>query len=284
MALGAIPNANNAGFPDDPPTMNCRYVYRPPFDVPDKERKFGNLTLTYATQIHACIVEIDPETGVTEVVDYAAVDDCGVRINPQIVEGQVMGATAHAIGAALWESFVYDEDGNLLTPNFYDYHVPHTLDMPPLKTGAIESPSPFTPLGTKGMGEGGGGGIHCICAGIQDALRAAGGAIVTDSHNPYHRVWEMLSHPERDLHLRLPVTLVPDLEPLHTRHQPRHLSRIVDHTPDHLPRSVELLRPVHVHLKPPGCDRPAGTPARRPRRYRERRAQTEPCSFRISAT
>ena len=124
MALGAIPNANNAGFPEDPPTMNRRFVYRPPFQVPDKEKKFGNLTLTYATQIHACVVEIDPETGVTEVVDYAAVDDCGVRINPQIVEGQVMGATAHAIGAALWESFVYDEDGNLLTPNFYDYHVP----------------------------------------------------------------------------------------------------------------------------------------------------------------
>ena len=99
-----------------------------------------------------------------------------MRINPQIVEGQVHGATAHAIGAALHEDFVYDEDGQLLTSNFYDYHVPHALDMPPLKTGAIESPSPFTPLGTKGMGEGGGGGIHCICAAIQDALRAAGQA------------------------------------------------------------------------------------------------------------
>ena len=137
MALGAIPNANNAGFPDDPPTMNCRYVYRPPFEVPDKERKFGNLTLTYATQIHACVVEIDPETGVTEVVDYAAVDDCGVRINPQIVEGQVMGATAHAIGAALWESFVYDEDGNLLTPNFYDYHVPARARHAPAEDGRV---------------------------------------------------------------------------------------------------------------------------------------------------
>ena len=197
MALGAIVNANNAGFAEDPPTLNCRYVYRPPFDVPDLERKFGNLTLTYATQIHACVVEIDRETGVTEVVDYAAVDDCGVRINPRIVEGQVMGATAHAIGAALWETFAYDEDGNLLTPNFYDYHVPHALDMPPLQTGAIESPSPFTPLGTKGMGEGGGGGIHCICAAIQDALRAVGAPIVTDSHNPYHRVWELIRHPER---------------------------------------------------------------------------------------
>jgi len=196
MALGAIVNMNNAGFPEDPPTLNCRYVYRPPFELPDLERKFGNLTLTYATQIHACVVEIDRETGVTEIVDYAAVDDCGTRINPRIVEGQVMGATAHAIGAALWETFAYDDEGNLLTPNFYDYHVPHALDMPPLKTAAIESPSPFTPLGTKGMGEGGGGGIHCICAAIQDALRAAGGAIVSDSHNPYHRVWELLRDPE----------------------------------------------------------------------------------------
>ncbi len=196
MALGAIVNANNAGFPEDPPTLNCRFVYRPPFDVPDKERKFGKLTLTYSMQIHACVLEIDPETGVYEIVDYAAVDDCGVRINPQIVEGQVMGATAHAIGAAIWETFAYDAEGNLLTPNFYDYHVPHALDMPPLKTAAIESPSPFTPLGTKGMGEGGGGGIHCICAAIQDALRAAGKPIVSDSHNPYHRVWELLQHPE----------------------------------------------------------------------------------------
>jgi 2-furoyl-CoA dehydrogenase large subunit len=122
--------------------------------MPDFERKFGNLTLTYAAQVHAVVVEVDPETGVYEVVDYAAVDDCGVRINPQIVEGQVMGATAQALGAATHETFTYDEDGNLLTPNFYDYHVPHALDMPPLKTGNIESPSPFTSMGTKGMGEG----------------------------------------------------------------------------------------------------------------------------------
>ncbi len=199
MALGAIVNANNAFLPPDfNPTLNL--PLRLPAVLrawPTRRRKFGNLTLTYATQIHACVVEIDPETGEVEIVDYAAVDDCGTRINPQIVEGQVHGATAHAIGAALHETFAYDEDGNLLTPNFYDYHVPHALDMPPLKTGAIESPSPFTPLGAKGMGEGGGGGIHCICAALQDALRASGGAIVTTSHNPYHRVWEMLRHPER---------------------------------------------------------------------------------------
>jgi CO/xanthine dehydrogenase Mo-binding subunit len=197
MALGAIVNANNAFLPPDfNPTLNHRYVCRPYFGVVDKEKKTGQLTLTYALQIHAAVVEVDRETGEVDVVDYAAVDDCGIRINPQIVEGQVHGATAHAIGAALHEEFVYDEDGTLLTANFYDYHVPHALDMPPLKTGAMESPSPVAPLGAKGMGEGGGGGIHCICAAIQDALRPAGKPIVYDSCNPAHRVWSMLQDPE----------------------------------------------------------------------------------------
>ena len=105
----------------------------PPFELPDLERKYGNLTLTYATQVHVAVVEVDPETGVYEIVDYAAVDDCGTRIHPQIVEGQVMGALAHGIGAATHETFTYDEEGNLLTPNFYDYHVPHAMDVPPLE-------------------------------------------------------------------------------------------------------------------------------------------------------
>src|SRR5213076_596338 len=90
MALGAIVNANNAGLPEDlDVTLNCRYVYRPPFELPDLERKFGNLTLTYAAQVHAALVEVDPETGVYDIVEYVAVDDCGKRINPQVVEGQV---------------------------------------------------------------------------------------------------------------------------------------------------------------------------------------------------
>ena len=208
MALGAIVNANNAGLPPETEdiTMNCRFVYRPPFEVPDVERKYGNLTLTYATQIHACVVEIDRETGEVEVVDYAAVDDCGTRINPKIVEGQVLGATVHGIGAALWEVYAYDENGSLLTANFYDYHVPHALDLPELKTASIESPSPFTPLGAKGMGEGGGASIHAICAAIQDALRGAGGGIVTDSHNPPERVYRLLEQPDES---RGRVTVTP---------------------------------------------------------------------------
>ncbi|HSP72826.1 MAG TPA: xanthine dehydrogenase family protein molybdopterin-binding subunit [Gaiellaceae bacterium] len=195
MAVGAIVNANNATLPLDvrDVTLNSRFVYVPPFDIPDVERKYGNLTLTYAAQVHVAVVEVDPETGVYDIVDYAAVDDCGTRIHPQIVEGQVMGATAHGLGAATHETFTYDADGNLLTPNFYDYHVPHAMDVPPLKTGYIESPSPFSDLGTKGMGEGGGAAIHAVCAALQDALP---GAVVYDSCNPYHRVWELLSDPE----------------------------------------------------------------------------------------
>ena len=100
-----------------------------------------------------------------------------------------------AIGAATHETFTYDDEGNLLTPNFYDYHVPHAMDVPPLKTAAIESPSPFTPLGTKGMGEGGGAAIHAICAALQDALKAAGAPIVYDSCNPPARVWELIQDP-----------------------------------------------------------------------------------------
>ena len=70
------------------------------------------------------------------------------------------------------------------------------MDMPPLRTGYIESPSPFTALGTKGMGEGGGAGIHAVCAALQDALKDRGRPVVYDSFNPYRRVWELLTDPE----------------------------------------------------------------------------------------
>ncbi len=155
MALGAIVNANNAFLPPDfNPTLNHRFVYRPYFGMVDTEKKTGKLTLTYATQIHACVVEVDRETGVVEIVDYAAVDDCGTRIHPQIVEGQVHGATVHAIGAALYEDFVYDEDGQLLTSNFYDYHVPHALDVPSLKTGRDRVAVPVLAARREGDGRG----------------------------------------------------------------------------------------------------------------------------------
>ena len=79
--------------------------------------------------------------------------------------------------------------------------MPHALDMPPLKTGYVESPSPFTPLGAKGMGEGGGAGIHAVCAALQDALKSQGGPIVWRSCNPYYRVWRYLQDPDESRNL-----------------------------------------------------------------------------------
>ncbi len=194
IGLANMIYTNNAELPTEVAeriSLNCRHVYVPPFDPPDPDRKYGNLTLTYASQIHAAVVEVDTETGKVEVLDYAAVDDCGVRINPQIVEGQVHGAAAHGIAAALREEMRYDEDGQLLNANFLYYHAPSAAEMPHIKTDYVESPSPFTGTGAKGMGEGGGAPLHAICSAIQDAL-GSDVPVVADSFNPPERVYRLL--------------------------------------------------------------------------------------------
>ena len=140
--------------------------------------------------MHVAVIEVDPETGVYEVVDYAAVDDCGTRIHPQIVEGQVMGATAHGLGAATHERFAYDEDGNLLTPNFYDYHVPHALDMPPLKAATSSRRRRSRRSGRRAWARAAAPRSTRSAPRCRTRCKVAGGAIVTDSCNPYHRVWE----------------------------------------------------------------------------------------------
>ena len=196
IGIANLVYTNNAVLPYELATsvsLTCRYVYVAPFDVPDTEKKYGNLTLTYSTQTHAAVVQIDEETGKIELLDYAVVDDCGKRLNPMLVEGQVHGATAHGIGAALRETFEYDEDGQLLNNNFLFYHPPTAVDVPHIKTGSIESPSPFSGTGAKGMGEGGGAPLHAICAAIQDALDPEM-PIVNDSHNPPERVYNMLRY------------------------------------------------------------------------------------------
>jgi 2-furoyl-CoA dehydrogenase large subunit len=183
-ALANLVNVNNAGMPEElwDVTLNCRHVYHAPFNVPDVKRKFGNLTLTYAAQIHVAIVEVDRETYQPKILAYACVDDCGRAINPRIVEGQVHGCTAHGIGAALMENCAYDPDGNMLASTFSDYTPITSMNMPDLLYGHIESPSPFTLNGAKGMGEGGAAPVHTMCAALQDALYPSG-VIIEDSHN-----------------------------------------------------------------------------------------------------
>jgi 2-furoyl-CoA dehydrogenase large subunit len=182
--MSNLVNNNNAVLDESlgDVTLNVRHVYRPPFNVPDTEKKFGNLTLTYAAQLHIAVVEVDRETYHPKILAYAAVDDCGTVINPQIAAGQVHGATAHGIGAAIMETFQYDEVGNLLTNTFSDYCPITSMNIPDIAYGNTESPSPFSYSGAKGMGEGGGGPLHTMSAAIQDALYSEG-VIVNDSHN-----------------------------------------------------------------------------------------------------
>jgi 2-furoyl-CoA dehydrogenase large subunit len=182
--LANLVNVNNAGMPEGlwDITLNCRHVFHADFQIPDVKRKYGNLTLTYAAQVHAAVVEVDRETFQPKILAYACVDDCGKAINPRIVEGQVHGAAAHGVGAALLEDCRYDSDGNLLTATFSDYTPITAMNIPDFLYGHTKSPSPFTLNGAKGMGEGGAAPVHTICAALQDALYPSG-VIIDDSHN-----------------------------------------------------------------------------------------------------
>jgi len=182
--LANIVNVNSAVLPSElyELTLNCRYIWRAPFKVPDKQKKYGSLTLTYASQLHIAVVEIERDAFIPRILDYVAVDDCGTVINPPIVEGQVYGATAHGIGAALMENCVYDAVGNMLTSTFSDYTPITAMNMPKVKYDHIETPSPHSYSGAKGMGEGGAAPIHTISAALQDALFASG-IMIDDSFN-----------------------------------------------------------------------------------------------------
>ncbi len=195
---------NNAVLPADfeDITLNCRYVYRAPFQVPDVEKKYGNLTLTYSAQLHIAVIEVDRESYRPKILAYATVEDCGRAFNPMIVEGQVHGATAHGIGAALMESCVYDKEGTMLTSTFSDYTPITVMNMPDLIYGSIESPSPFTFNGAKGMGEGGAAPVHTVCAALQDALEPTG-IIISDSHNNAESLFQALQHRDAGMKVRV---------------------------------------------------------------------------------
>jgi aerobic carbon-monoxide dehydrogenase large subunit len=134
--------------------------------------------MRYATVSNAChiaIVEVVPETGEVELLDYVVVHDCGTIINPMIVEGQVHGGVAQGLAGALYEQVVYDEQGQLLTGSLLDYPVPTAREIPTIRTDHLESPDPTLPGGFKGMGEGGTiGAPAAVANAIADALAPLG--------------------------------------------------------------------------------------------------------------
>ncbi|MGP9820520.1 xanthine dehydrogenase family protein molybdopterin-binding subunit [Salinarimonas sp. NSM] len=121
-----------------------------------KEGAFYDPTnFTFPAGVHICEVEIDPDTGVTKIERFTAVDDFGVVINPMIVEGQVHGGIAQGVGQALMEGAIYDENGQLVTASYQDYQMPRAGDLPSFQVGMTSTPCPSNPLGIKGCGEAG---------------------------------------------------------------------------------------------------------------------------------
>ncbi|QMU77862.1 carbon-monoxide dehydrogenase large subunit [Streptacidiphilus sp. PB12-B1b] len=109
--------------------------------------------LTYPFGAYVCVVDVDPGTGAVKVRRFIAVDDCGTRINPMIIEGQVHGGLADGVGMALMEIIAFDEDGNCLSGSFMDYLLPTALEVPAWELDHTVTPSPHHPIGAKGIGE-----------------------------------------------------------------------------------------------------------------------------------
>ncbi|MFB3061429.1 MAG: xanthine dehydrogenase family protein molybdopterin-binding subunit, partial [Candidatus Binatia bacterium] len=179
--------------PDVEPGLEALYYYKNPMANTPDEKNRVRVQLGFASAAHVAVVEIDPETFEIKLRRYGVVHDCGRQINPAIVDGQVHGAAAHGIAAALLEEFVYDESGQLLTTSFMDYLKPTAADLPTIEGDHHETPSPFTPLGTKGIGEGGAVIAPAAIAGaVEDALVPLGIRITTLPITPT-RLWEVAS-------------------------------------------------------------------------------------------
>jgi carbon-monoxide dehydrogenase large subunit len=131
--------------------------------------------LVYPFGAHVAVVEVDKETGAVRVLDYVSVDDCGVRISPMLVRGQVHGGLAQGIAQALWEDLRYSDDGQLLTGSLMDYAIPRAEDLPTFRDVATVTPTPRNPLGAKGIGEAATiGSTPAVVNAVVDALRGQG--------------------------------------------------------------------------------------------------------------
>ena len=162
------------------PHLNATAVYDPP-------------NFTWPSGAHVCIVEVDTETGKTDIVKYVAVDDCGTIINPMIVEGQVHGGVAQGIAEALYEEAIYDESGNLMTSSMTQYLVPSAVEIPTMVLdNSQQTPSTTNPLGVKGIGEA--GTIAAPPAVVNAVVDAVSHLGVTDVGKPAspERVWRAI--------------------------------------------------------------------------------------------
>ena len=169
------------------PGLHETAFYAPPnLAPPDDEDRIAS-SAAHGFIVDVAVVEVDRETGLIDVLDYVTVHDAGTLLNPLLVDGQVRGGFAHGAGAALLERLHYDDDGNLLTSSFVDYLCLGAADMPPLRIGHRSTPSPFTLLGAKGLGEGNTMSVPAaLAAAVADALELESVALPLTPA----RIWE----------------------------------------------------------------------------------------------
>lgn len=160
-------------------------------NMPDDQGRCRSY-FTAASAVHVVMVEVDRGTGKVEILKYFVVDDCGTRLNPANVEGQLQGSIAQGVGAALLEEYVYDEQANPLVTTFADYLMPSIHEVPIAVKDHTVTPSPYTPLGAKGCGE---GALHttpaAVACAVNDALAPLGVQITETPATPL-RVWKLL--------------------------------------------------------------------------------------------
>ncbi len=174
------------------PNAEATYAWTATGRTPADDQGRAKSYLTAANACHVVLVEVDRETGHVEILKYFIADDCGTRLNPANVEGMTQGGVAQGVGAALLEEYCYNEDGQLLTSTFMDYLLPSVYEVPMTEKKALVTPSPFTPLGAKGVGE---GAMHTtpaaiLCA-INDAVAHLGVRATAVPASP-HRLWTLL--------------------------------------------------------------------------------------------
>jgi carbon-monoxide dehydrogenase large subunit len=145
--------------------------------------------LSYPSGAHACVVEVDRDTGQVSIRRYVAVDDCGTVINPLTARGQVEGGVVQGIAQALLEEVVYDADGQPITATLVDYAVPGAPDVPGPETAHVETPTSFNPLGAKGLGESGATAApQAVVNAVVDALSHLGVRTIDMPLTPF-KVW-----------------------------------------------------------------------------------------------
>jgi carbon-monoxide dehydrogenase large subunit len=167
--------------------VGCAWYIRPDQLPDDVDRGGLEATGAYKPQVdtglfsyasHAAYVAVDPETGIVEILDYAICEDCGNMVNPMIVDGQTIGGAAQGVGTALFEESPYDENGQPLASTLMDYLLPGPAELPHFRIVHMQTPSPYSAHGLKGVGEGGAiAPAAAIVNAINDALTPVNAAV-----------------------------------------------------------------------------------------------------------